>query len=58
MQPIARKYAEQAKLFSNTQLARGIIEIFRADIALKGQADQEMDDRMLLETLVIRLCRL
>ena len=58
MQPIARKYAEQARLFSNTQLARGIVEIFKADIALKGQADQEMDDRMLLETLVIRLCRL
>jgi DNA polymerase III subunit delta len=58
MKPIAQKYAEQARLFSNAQLARAVVEVFRADVALKGQSDQEMDDRMLLETLVIRLCRL
>ncbi len=58
MNAIGRKYAEQARLFTNAQLARAIVETFKADVALKGQTDQVMDDRMLLETLVIRLCRL
>jgi len=58
MRPIARKFAQQAKTFSDGQLARAIVEVFNADMALKGQYEQEMDDRMLLETLVIALCRL
>ncbi len=56
--PLARKYTEQARAFSDGQLARAMVEVFAADNALKGQGEQEMDDRMLLETLVISLCRL
>ncbi len=55
---LARNFTEQAKSFSDGQLARAIVEVFSADMALKGQSDREMDDRMLLETLVVALCRL
>lgn len=55
--PIARRYAEQARNFSNPQLAKAMVETFRTDLALKGQGTMQMDDHMLLETLILTLCR-
>jgi len=52
------KFSQQARRFSDGQLAKALIEVYNADLALKGQTDWQMDDRMLLETLVITLCRL
>lgn len=56
--PIARRFSEQARNFSQNQLARGLVEIYQTDMALKGRSDQVLDDRAHLELLVISLCSL
>lgn len=55
---LARKYAEQARNFSDVQLVRALVKVHETDLALKGQTDQRMDERLALETLIVSLCRL
>lgn len=52
------KYQQQARNFSDVQLVRAFVRVHETDLALKGQGDQRMDDRLALETLIISLCRL
>ncbi|MEN6302532.1 MAG: DNA polymerase III subunit delta [Armatimonadia bacterium] len=54
---MARVLPQQARNFTEGQLARGMVKAYQADLALKGLSDEEMDERTLLETLVISLCR-
>lgn len=54
---LARKYTQQARNFTDAQLARAMVRVAEADMALKGFGDAQMDDRMVIETLVIALCR-
>lgn len=53
---MARKFSEQARQFSEGQLARALRKVYEADLTLKGMGG-ELDDRTVLETLVISLCR-
>ncbi len=52
------KYQQQARNFSDVQLVRAFVKVHETDLALKGQGEQRMDDRLALETLIISLCRL
>lgn len=54
---LVRKYATQARNFNENELARALVKVYEADLALKGFGDSDMEDRMVLETLVISLCR-
>lgn len=56
-QGLARKYAEQAANYTDAELAKAMVAVSDADLALKGQSDLSMDARTLLETLTVRLCR-
>jgi len=55
---LVTKYAEQARNFTDVQLVRAMVKVYETDLALKGQAEERMDDRLALETLVVALCRL
>ncbi len=57
MRGLARKYSEQAANYSEGELAKAMVAVAEADLALKGQSDLSMDARTLLETLTVRLCR-
>lgn len=54
---LVRKYRSQARNFSDGELARSMVCIYEADRALKGQTDQRMDDRLVLEKLIMDICR-
>ncbi|MFP3904594.1 MAG: DNA polymerase III subunit delta [Armatimonadota bacterium] len=54
---LASKYDRQARNFNDGQLAKALVDIYNADLALKGQADREMDDRLVLERLILKICR-
>lgn len=54
---LARKYAQQARNFTDAQLARAMVRVAEADMTLKGFGDAQWEDRMVIETLVIALCR-
>lgn len=54
---LVRKYVEQARSFSDAQLARALTRVYETDLALKGQSDARVDDRLALETLIVSLCR-
>lgn len=54
---LVRKYRSQARNFSDGELARAMVCIYDADRALKGQTDRRMDDRLVLETLIMKICR-
>lgn len=54
---LARKYAQQARNFTEAQLARAMVRVAEADMALKGFGNAQLEDRMIIETLVIALCR-
>jgi|LSQX01.1.fsa_nt_gb DNA polymerase-3 subunit delta len=56
--PIARRFSEQGRNFTQNQLARGLVEIYQTDMALKGHSNQVLDDRAQLELLVVSLCTL
>jgi DNA polymerase III subunit delta len=56
MRFLADKYSAQAKNFSEGQLARALLKVYEADLALKGQGNAQMDDRMIVELLVVSLC--
>lgn len=53
-----RQLTGQARNFSEGQLARAMLKVYEADLALKGYGDEQLDDRMVIETLVISLCRM
>ncbi|MEI6502789.1 MAG: DNA polymerase III subunit delta [Armatimonadota bacterium] len=53
-----RALASQARNFNEGQLAKAMLKVYEADLALKGYADEQLDDRMVIETLVISLCRM
>ena len=53
-----RQLAGQARNFSEGQLARAMLKVYEADLALKGYSDEQLDDRMVVETLIISLCRI
>lgn len=55
---LTRKYAEQARNFSDVQLVRAFAKVYETDLALKGQTRERMDDRLALEMLIVDLCRL
>ncbi len=55
---LVRRYSSQARSFSDVQLVKAFVKVSEADLALKGQSDERMDDRLALETLIISLCRL
>ncbi len=58
MRFLTRKYAEQARSFSDVQMVRALLRVHETDLALKGQGTEKMDDRLALETLIVSLCRL
>lgn len=49
------KYSEQARRFSDADLARAMDRVYRADLQLKGQGARQ-DDRTIMELLVVELC--
>jgi len=51
---LLRKYAGQARKFSDADLARAMERVYRADRELKGQA--QLEDRTIMELLVVELC--
>jgi len=55
---LGKKMLAQAKKFSDGQIARALDIVHQTDVALKGQADQTIDERTALETLIVELCRL
>ncbi len=55
---LGKKMIAQAKKFSDAQIARALDRVHQTDVALKGQADQTIDERTALETLIVELCRL
>ncbi|MGE5532699.1 MAG: DNA polymerase III subunit delta [Bacteroidota bacterium] len=55
---IRRQLTGQARNFSEGQLAKAMLKVYEADLALKGFGDEQLDDRMIVETLVISLCRM
>ena len=52
-----RQLVGQARNFSEGQLARAMLKVYEADLALKGYGEEQLDDRMIVETLIISLCR-
>jgi DNA polymerase III delta subunit len=55
---LVRKYAEQARNFSDVQLVRALAKVYETDLLLKGQSKERMDDRLALESLIVALCRM
>lgn len=53
-----RQLTGQARNFSEGQLAKAMLKVYEADLALKGYGEEQLDDRMVIETLVISLCRM
>lgn len=51
------KLAEQARNFTEGQLARALVRIYETDLILKGMSDQKADERTVLELLVVSLCQ-
>jgi DNA polymerase-3 subunit delta len=54
---LVRKYTEQARNFTDNQLIRAMLAVYETDLALKGQTNERLDDRLALETLIVTLCR-
>ncbi len=55
---LARKLTAMAHNFTDPQLARGLARVQQTDLILKGQAEENIDDRLALETLIVELCQL
>ncbi len=55
---LGEKMIAQARKFSDAQIARALDTVHQTDAALKGQADQAIDERTALEALIVELCRL
>ncbi len=55
---LRRKLIAQAKKFTDGQIARALDMVHQTDVALKGQAEQSIDERTALETLIVKLCKL
>ena len=55
---VARKLAGHARNFDDRQAAVALGRVLHADRTLKGQTDEYMDPRLVVERLVIELCML
>jgi len=55
---LGKKMIAQARKFSDGQIALALDRVHQTDAALKGQADQAIDERTALEALIVELCRL
>ncbi len=55
---LARKYTNQARNFTDPQLARALVKVYQTDLVRKGQTDQQLDPRLVLETLIVELCQM
>ncbi len=55
---LGKKMIAQARKFSDGQIALALDRVHQTDAALKGQADQTIDERTALEALIVELCRL
>ena len=55
---LGKKMIAQARKFSDGQIALALDRVHQTDAALKGQADQVIDERTALEALIVELCRL
>ena len=55
---LAQKYTNQARNFTDAQLARALVRIYETDLTLKGQTSQRLDDRLAVETLIVQLRQL
>ncbi len=55
---LGSKLTNQARNFTDPQLARALARVHETDLALKGQGGEQLDERPALETLVVELCQL
>jgi DNA polymerase-3 subunit delta len=55
---VARKLARHARNFTDDQAAVSLERVLHADRALKGQTDEHLDARLVVERLVTELCLL
>lgn len=55
---LARKLTAMARNFTDAQLAQGLARVYETDLMLKGQAEEQIDERVALETLIVELCQL
>ena len=55
---VAKKLARHARSFTDKQAADSLERVLHADRTLKGQTDEYMDARLVVERLVIELCLL
>jgi len=55
---LGKKMIAQARKFSDAQIALALDRVHQTDVALKGQANQAIDERTALEALIVELCRL
>jgi len=55
---VAEKLAQHARSLGDREIAVALQQVLRADRALKGQADEHMDPRLVMERLVTELCLL
>lgn len=55
---VARKLAGHARNLNDRQVALALERVLYADKALKGQTDEHLDPRLVVERLVIELCLL
>jgi len=55
---VAKKLARHARTLGDQELAAALKKVLDADRALKGQTDEHMDPRLVMERLVTELCLL
>lgn len=55
---LGKKLTQQARKFTDIQLARALARVHQTDLAMKGQGDEQVDARLALETLLVELCQL
>ena len=53
---VAKKLAGHARNFGDQQAAESLERVLHADRTLKGQTDEYLDARLIVERLVIELC--
>ena len=55
---MGRKLTNQARKFTDPQLARALARVHETDLVVKGQRGEQLDERPALEALVVELCQL
>lgn len=54
---LADKLQEQAKAWTEEDLARSMILLYETDRRLKGRTEEQIEDRLAMELLIAQLCR-